>query len=128
MRLKWVPVFLAQLREAPNVSAAARASGVSREAAYAYRDRNPEFAFQWDDALGESTDELIGELYRRARHGTRRPVFYLGEKCGAIREYSDTLGIFLAKSHRPEVYGTKVDVTSNGKTIKAYMGFEPDDV
>ena len=39
--------------------------------------------------------------------GTFRPVFQVGELVGHIREYSDTLGIFMVKSRRRHVYGDR---------------------
>jgi hypothetical protein len=39
--------------------------------------------------------------------GARRTVFYEGKPCGFVREYSDTLAIFLLKCHRKGVYGDR---------------------
>jgi hypothetical protein len=117
MAFEWTGPFLLQLASSPDVSAAAAVAGVSRTMAYKHRDADPEFAAAWQDALDASTDGLAGEAYRRARHGTEKAVYYRGEECGRVREYSDTLAIFLLKAHRPEVYGAKVDVTSGGKPV-----------
>lgn len=100
--------FLDALAESPNVSAACRAAGVPRRTVYNHRATDAEFAAAWDDALEQSTDALVGEAYRRALKGTERPVFYQGDECGRIREYSDTLAIFLLKAHRRDVYGDRV--------------------
>lgn len=108
MALEWVSTFLTALSFSPNVSAAARAAGVTRQAAYLHRQADPEFAAAWDDAVDQSTDELVGEMYRRAKDGVREPVFFMGDVCGHKQKYSDTLAIFLAKAHRPDVYGDKV--------------------
>jgi hypothetical protein len=110
----WKDRFVSALSQVPNVSAAAGMSGVSRSHAYASRAEDPEFAARWDSAIEESTDALVGEMYRRAVHGTEKPVFHMGEVCGAVREYSDTLAIFLAKSHRPSVYGDRSKVELSG--------------
>lgn len=114
---EWAPRFLVALAEGPNVSAACRAVGIGRSTAYDHRRQDAEFARGWDDALDQGVDELVGECYRRARHGVERPVYQGGAKVGTVTEYSDTLAIFLLKSHRPEVYGdrSKVDVTSGGQ-------------
>ena len=53
----------------------------------------------------EALDLLEAELWRRALKGVARPVFYGGKRCGVIRSYSDQLGMFLLKAHRPERYG-----------------------
>jgi hypothetical protein len=103
----WKPLFLAALAKAPNVSAAARTAKIDRTTAYSARAHNPDFAAKWDEALEEAIDDLVGECYRRARRGTKRPVFYEGQPCGFVREYSDTLAIFLLKAHRRAVYGDR---------------------
>jgi hypothetical protein len=117
----WERVFLEALRKTPNVSAACASAGVARKTAYAHRNADPEFAAAWDDALEQSTDSLVGECYRRACQGTERPVFHQGEECGRIKEYSDTLAIFLLKAHRRSIYGDKaqVDVTTGGQPLTA---------
>jgi len=96
--------FLARLRESANVSAAARAAGLSRSSAYALRSRDPEFRAAWDEALEEALDDLEAELRRRAIEGVDKPVFYGGKECGSVKSYSDTLGMFLLKSRRGEVF------------------------
>jgi hypothetical protein len=119
----WVGEFLAALGESPNVSAACRAAGVSRKTAYQLRGEDEEFRKAWDDAVEESTDNLVGEAYRRAYQGTVKPVYQGGEHVGSVREYSDTLTIFLLKAHRRAVYGDKgqVDVTSGGQPVQTVV-------
>lgn len=111
---EWATDFLASLCEVPNVAEACRRAGVTRQAAYQRRDHDPDFAAAWDDALDQSTDALVGEAYRRAREGVEEPVFYQGEECGRVRRYSDTLAIFLLKSHRPKTYGDRSKVEHSG--------------
>jgi hypothetical protein len=120
----WRPRFLKALSTAPNVAAACRAAGISRKAAYDARKRDPDFAEAWEEALQGAVDDLIGEAYRRARHGVEKPVLYKGRPAGdwvlpdgsiagpgaegarfrpiTIREYSGTLLMFLVKAYRPE--------------------------
>ena len=40
----------------------------------------------------------------RARNGVEKPVYYRGEVVGSVRTYSDSLGMFLLRAKRPEVY------------------------
>jgi hypothetical protein len=119
MPYDWVEDFLKALSLSPSVTDAARAAGIQRATAYTYRKISEEFAGRWDDALEQSTDALVNEMFRRAVHGTEKPVYQQGVEVGRIREYSDTLAIFLAKAHRREVYGDKLqsDITSNGKPL-----------
>lgn len=109
-RRRWLGAFINALRRAPNITAAARAAGVSRAAAYLARRDDPAFATAWGEALAESLDAAEGELYRRAVHGTVKPVYQGGRKVGEVREFSDLLLIFLLKAHRPGLYRERATV------------------
>ena len=133
MAKDWKPDFLAALALTPNVAAACREAGITRKGAYLARDADPEFKAAWQEALDESTDELVGEMYRRAVQGTQKPVYQGGELVGYVQEYSDYLAKFLAMSHRRDVYGdqVKTDVTSGGDKIQTVFyipenGRDPD--
>lgn len=117
----WQELFVAALAKSPNVSAACKRAKVSRSWAYAQRDLDADFAAAWDEALEMGLDAAEGELYRRAVKGVLEPVFYQGEIVGHIRRPSDTLLMFLLKSHRPETYRDTVrsEVTgANGGAVK----------
>lgn len=96
--------FLAVLRSTANISRAAREAGLSSSTVYEHRARYPVFAAAWDAAMAEALDELESALIDRARDGVEKPVFYRGEQVGAVRNYSDALGMFLLRAKRPEVY------------------------
>lgn len=96
--------FLELLRKTRNVSAACRKVGVSRITPYHARETDPEFAQAWDEVKEEHADILEAEAFRRAHDGTLKPVYQQGKKVGTVREYSDTLLIFLLKGNRPEKY------------------------
>ena len=49
------------------------------------------------------------EARRRAVKGTDKPVFQRGEQVGTIREYSDTLLMFLLKANKPEKFRDNFD-------------------
>lgn len=102
-----------------HVANACKAVKIGRRTAYDWRDQDAEFANRWDDIVGASLDDLEQEAYRRAYHGVERPVFYQGAECGSIREYSDSVLMFILKAGRPEKYrdhykiehGGHIDVT-----------------
>lgn len=124
----WQKPFLEALRLDPNVSAAARAAGVTRQYVYEVRElknkdgsskegealeATKQFIAAWDDAIQESLDDLESELRHRAKVGEIRKKFtrtgepIIDPETG--RQYievekSDTLGMFLLKVHR---YGDK---------------------
>lgn len=114
----WKERFLNALRRSPNVSAAARLAGYTRQRVYQLRDEDPDFAQAWDDALGQATDRAEGELYRRAVRGVTKKVYYQDKHIDTLREYSDTLLIFLLKSHKPGVYRETVRSEVTGKDGK----------
>lgn len=86
----WADAFLASLREEGNVREACKAADVHRTTAYDRRRDDPAFAAAWRDALDDAVDALEKEARARAK------------------AQSDTLLIFLLKSHRPEVYREQV--------------------
>jgi len=107
--------FFAALAETANVSKACAAIAVSRRTAYNWREADPGFAAGWDRAMKAAVLGLEDEAHRRAFEGLDKPVFYQGEECGTVREYSDTLAIFLLKAHNPEKYreNSKVELEAN---------------
>lgn len=102
--------FCRLLLEDPNVTVAARAIGMSRRQMYTERDNDEEFAAAWDAAIEEGIDTLEQEAARRAFKGVERGVYYQGERIDTVREYSDTLAIFLLKAHRPLKYRETQDI------------------
>lgn len=113
--------FLQCLLDAGNVSRAALKIGMSRVRLYELKKEDEDFSAAWDEAIEIGIDALEEEARRRAYEGTDKPVFYQGYQCGAIREYSDTLMIFLLKAHRPEKFKERVHnehTGENGGPIK----------
>lgn len=96
--------FLDYLRDGWSVTASAGRIGVSRQAVYALRLADGEFAKEWEDAYESGTDVYEDEAKRRAIQGTEEPVFYQGEVVGHVRKYSDTLLIVALKARRPDRY------------------------
>lgn len=98
----WPLVFLAHLARTGNVQASCDRAKIGRRTAYDRREGDPEFRSAWEDAERIAVEVLEEEARRRAVDGTLRPVFHQGAKCGAVREYSDTLLIFLLKARDPK--------------------------
>lgn len=97
--------FLVHLREMPNVSRACRLVGVSRTEMYRCKREDVEFSDAWADALQEGVERLAEKAWHRAE------------------ESSDTLMIFLLRSHDPTTYGDKRDITSGGQPISSPVKF-----
>lgn len=125
----WKEIFIAELMKAPNVTAAARKAKIHRSRAYAEKASDTEFAAAWESALESAIEDAEGEMWRRGVHGTLKPVFHQGQRCGSIREYSDTLLIFALKAHRPEKYRETVrneHSGPDGKPLQVEQAVKPD--
>jgi hypothetical protein len=96
--------FLEAVEGTADVSASALKVGIPRRTIYGWRDADAEFAAAWEKAVELGTDALEDEAVRRGREGTLRPVYQGGKHVGDVREYSDTLLIFMLKARRPEKY------------------------
>jgi AcrR family transcriptional regulator len=99
-------VFLETLSETGHVTKSAAAAGIPRRTVYNWRRDDEGFRQQWDEAAELGTDALVDEAVRRGKDGTLRPVYQRGKEVGTIREFSDTLLIFLLKARRPEYRDT----------------------
>ena len=111
----WTPereeVFLGELGATCNVSASARAAGLSPKGVYARRRKWPAFASAWDEALTLGFVRLEAKLVRQATNGLRPPD---GDAVAArIAEADDdaaimdtSLAINLLKQHEAAVRGT----------------------
>jgi hypothetical protein len=127
--------FLEGLRGSKSVSGAAKYAGVSRATVYRWREDDPAFAQDWDDAYNTGTDVLEEEATRRATMGVPRMKFYKGQPImvkgadGVERPYienemSDTLLMQQLNARRPEKYRTNHKVEHTGG-VKVVIG--PDD-
>src|SRR5204862_72622 len=89
----WPRRFLKALEDTGGmVTTAAQVAGISRQAAYDLRKRDPRFAEKWDDAVAAAVDQLEAVAYRRAM------------------DSSDKLLMFLLRARRPEVYCERYQV------------------
>lgn len=100
--------FLDLLAEGMTVKDAAKHIGVNPKTAYRWREADKDFAEKWASAYEIGTDSLEAEAQRRAVEGVERPVWYQGVQVGTVREYSDTLLMFLLKARNPARYCDRV--------------------
>ncbi|MXV35856.1 MULTISPECIES: hypothetical protein [unclassified Saccharibacter] len=97
-----------------------KAAGLSRPGLYARRERDAEFAQEWDEAISTAIDTLEEEAWRRARDGVPEYLvtgkgLVLDKEGNPIMQnrYSDSLLTTLLKAHRPERYRERSTVEMN---------------
>jgi hypothetical protein len=95
---KWINVH----RQYGIIAVTCRATKIVRSTIYTWLGEDPEFAAAKEEAEREAIEQLEGEARRRAFKGVTKPVFYQGTECGSIREYSDSLMMFILKAKKPE--------------------------
>jgi hypothetical protein len=87
------------------VQQAIRTAKTSREFVNNEYNTDPEFAQLFDIVLELANETIEQEIYRRAVTGVEKPLSSKGILTGqSIREWSDTLLIFLAKARMPGKY------------------------
>src|SRR5690242_9434258 len=121
-------VFLNSLAAGNTVVHASRAAGVTRATAYAQRKRSATFARAWAEAEEAGVQVMEQEAFRRAVKGLLKPVASAGKVVAHVREYSDTLLIFLLKARRPSVYRDTINVELYIRQAALDAGLNPDDV
>lgn len=92
----WQDRFLEIFAMSLNVALAAQGAGINRATAYKERDKNADFARGWDDAKAAAIERLEAAAFERAK------------------KMSDTLLIFLLKSHKPEMYRESIQQAHTG--------------
>jgi hypothetical protein len=97
---------------------------VSRQAVYALRQSDKDFAIAWEDAYESGTDVYEDEARRRSVVGTKKPVFYKGAIVGHVQEKSDVLLIVALKARRPERYRERFDVEIKDARKRAEIAVE----
>jgi hypothetical protein len=106
--------WLAAFEVEGTVVLACKVAGVGRTTAYEWRQKDESFALAWADIEEATTEAMEREAYRRAVEGTVKPMVSAGKLVTEVKEYSDTLLIFMLKSRRPERYRDNVKVEHSG--------------
>jgi hypothetical protein len=102
-RREWKKRFLKHLETCARVYESAARAGITANTAYKLYEKEPKFAAAWDAAIESAGDRLEAEAWRRGHEGTLTPKTIANER-EEVREYSDTLLIFLLKGIRPKKY------------------------
>jgi len=107
--------FLIELMRTASAKKACETLRIDRSTPYRWEREDPAFKEAWDESRMVVACMWEEEAARRAYEGTLKPVFYMGAECGHIREYSDTLMMFLLNGAMPEKYKRNSKVEHTGK-------------
>ncbi|GMW00524.1 MAG: hypothetical protein AMXMBFR84_16610 [Candidatus Hydrogenedentota bacterium] len=111
-------VFLVHIQSGATIEMAAKAVGISRQAAYDLKRKCERFSQDWDEAYEVGTEAMEAEAYRRAVHGVKKPIWRGKKIVDYYTKYSDSLLIFLLKARKPsmyrESYKQKLDAVGSG--------------
>jgi len=122
--------FLAAMASTASVVRAAEIARVDRTSHYLWLKNDPDYAAAFEIARMQGVDVLEAEAVRRAHEGVSKPIFHGGKRAidvvqnpdgsvkrdsagkpigipAAVREYSDTLLIFMLKGRNPTVFGDR---------------------
>lgn len=102
--------FLDNLAIYGNVSLSCKKAKVSRMTIYNWKE-DAKFNNDYEISAKLGVEALEDEARRRAFAGTVKPVYQGGKKVGSIKEYSDTLLIFLLNGAKPDVYKNRHEFT-----------------
>ena len=110
-----------------NVSEALRRTGICRQVFYHWLKEDADFAERVEGTREQAADRMEAEADRRAVEGFDKPVFFKGQQCGTIRQYSDLLLIFRLKSLRPDQYRENVALSGHdgGPLFRMVAGVTP---
>lgn len=121
--------FLEALSAGYSVRHSAEYAGFRRERAYDLREKDEEFAREWEEALELGTQVLEDVARKVAVDGIREDVFDAeGKLMRSTRRPYPAMVMFLLKSRRPETYrdNARVEVTgANGGAIELDAGYRP---
>lgn len=107
--------FLAAYSQVANIGKAAIVADCARYSHYLWLRDDPGYAEAFRKAKELACDSLEDEAVRRAHEGIDKPVYQGGKKVGVVREYSDTLLIFLLKGAMPDKYRERISQEITGK-------------
>lgn len=98
-------LFMVALRRGDSVMAACAIVGISNRTAYRHRERDPDFARDWDLACRMSRTPLELAAFERGVTGTEESVYRYGKLSHTRRRLSDGALMKLLAAEQPEKYG-----------------------
>jgi hypothetical protein len=105
--------FLAAYTHTCSITKAAEAAQMDRGTHYFWLASDPGYKARFEATKETAVETLEDEAVRRAYHGVERPMTVAGKR-ELVKEYSDTLLIFLLKAARPGKYRDNYNVHVEG--------------
>ena len=96
--------FLELYEQVGSISKTCDMLGMVRRTVYHWKDSDPEFLANFEEADRKALSLLEDEAMRRAMYGVQKPVYQGGKLAGFVTEYSDTLLVVLLKARAPSKY------------------------
>ena len=109
--------FLAAFALCGQVVKSAKLAHIDLQSHYNWLRTSPEYVKAFEEAIEKAGDMLEDVATRRAIEGVPKPVYYQGQECGIVIEYSDNLLKFLLKGAKPFKYMDRVDLTTRGRSL-----------
>lgn len=106
--------YLVAFANCGNMLRACKLAKIDRSSQWHWSTEDPEFAEAQAVAKKMACDLIEAEIERRAIEGTLKPIYRGGRKVGIVREYSDTLLIFMAKGAMPQKYRDNASLQVSG--------------
>ena len=94
--------FIELFQECGTVKATAKAVGITHQTHYNWLAKDWRYRVLFEQAKMIVGDMLESTAIQHALHGTRKPVYYQGGKCGEYREYDHNLLYRLLARFKPE--------------------------
>ena len=101
--------FLAAYARCGTVTQAATLADIRRGTHYDWLKEDEAYVGAFAEAKEEAAEWLETEARRRAFLGTLKAVHYQGQRVDYVREFSDTLLIFLLKGALPGKYRERIE-------------------
>ena len=110
--------FLQHYEETGRVNLACQQAGIGKRTHYNWLERDRSYSKQFEKSRKIAIQLLEDEAMRRAVEGIEKAVTIAGER-ETVREYSDTLLIFLLKGAFPEKYRERYTAEVQGTVTHA---------
>jgi hypothetical protein len=114
--------FLAAYRKTANLTASARAAGISVRAHYHWLVQYPKYQAAFERSHLVAKHFLKDKAIEYATVGHLEPVFFQGQPCGAIRRHDSGLHQMLLRGAFPEEFGRKIELSGkDGGAIQSRL-------